>query len=488
MAVSFAEIGSNILVPGVYAEFDPSRASSGLAAQPHVGLVVGQITAGSVGLQLVESSDGAEFGADSQLAAQIKAFRASDNKTELWAYAFADPAGAITGDVDFTGTATESGEIALYIAGRRISVLVASGDAALDVSATATAAVADYVATKVDLPVTGAQDVPNTGVDLTAVHTGNPGLQVVMGVNLAPGEKLPAGITVNITQMNGSGTEVDYDTLVTALGDQQFNSVGLGASTKVEVDKLITEFEDRWGPDRPIDGQLFAAVGGTQGSLTTYGNLMNSQVFTGIGHEVSALMRPSYEIAAAVAGESAKQVQIDPARPYTDLPLSGFRGAHTSAQFTSAQRQIILSDGMSTLTADRTGQLKIERLVTTYQLNSGGQPDTAYQDLSTVTNLSNLRFTLRAYISTKYPRHKLMDDGNVVPAGQAIVTPSTIRASIIELSNLWYDRGQVENLEQFAEDLIVERNGGDPNRVDAVLVPDLINAFLVSANKISFIR
>ena len=50
------------------------------------------------------------------------------------------------------------------------------------------------------------------------------------------------------------------------------------------------------------------------------------------------------------------------------------------------------------------------------------------------------------------------------------------------------DLGWVENFDQFAEELVVERNQSDPNRMDFLLPPDLMNNFLVSAAKMSFLR
>jgi len=49
------------------------------------------------------------------------------------------------------------------------------------------------------------------------------------------------------------------------------------------------------------------------------------------------------------------------------------------------------------------------------------------------------------------------------------------------------DAGLIENLDEFIENLIVERNTTDQNRVDALIPPDLINQFRVLAGLIQFI-
>ena len=47
--------------------------------------------------------------------------------------------------------------------------------------------------------------------------------------------------------------------------------------------------------------------------------------------------------------------------------------------------------------------------------------------------------------------------------------------------------GLVENAEQFKRDLICERNATDPNRLDWLLSPDLVNNFMVGGVKIAFL-
>ena len=50
-----------------------------------------------------------------------------------------------------------------------------------------------------------------------------------------------------------------------------------------------------------------------------------------------------------------------------------------------------------------------------------------------------------------------------------------IKSEIIAMYSRLETEGIVENAEAFAENLIVERNASDPNRVDVLLPPDLVN-------------
>ncbi|AXW58918.1 hypothetical protein CJO93_08400 [Ralstonia solanacearum] len=88
--------------------------------------------------------------------------------------------------------------------------------------------------------------------------------------------------------------------------------------------------------------------------------------------------------------------------------------------------------------------------------------------------------------SQKFPRHKLANDGTVFDAGQAVATPSMIRAELIALFRDWEEAGLVEDFDQFKADLQVARSSTDVNRVDVRIPPNLINQFRVFAAQIQF--
>ncbi len=87
----------------------------------------------------------------------------------------------------------------------------------------------------------------------------------------------------------------------------------------------------------------------------------------------------------------------------------------------------------------------------------------------------------------KYPRHKLASDGEIFDSGQAIVTPSTLKAEFLVLFLIWRGRALVEGYDQFKADLIVTRNTSDVNRVDWRASPNLVNGLRVMAGQIQFL-
>jgi phage tail sheath gpL-like len=490
MSIGFDQIALTINTPGVYVEFDNSRAVQGVQIQPHDVLICGQklstgsATAGQI-YSVGSASDAISlFGATSQLAQMIAAYKAIDPLTPVYACSSAADAGTnASGSITWTGTATEDGELVLYIGGRRVVVAVADGDTAADVETAALAA----LALETDLPVTAAGD-SGSGVDLTAVQDGTIGNQIMLGVCLLEGEHVPAGLTVTVTAMASGATDPSYSGIITAMGEDQYHTIVVGLANDTVLDLFEAELESRWGPMRAIEGVVFGAYYDTRANLTTAGNARNSLTSVLVGCEKSALLDLPWEVAAQTAAINAKQTQVDPSRACTGLSFSGVSAPARGSRFTRAERDILLSDGVSTTKAGSDGRLLVERLITTWQTNSNGIADVSYKDLTTVRLLAALRYSVRARISSKYGRFKLMDDGNPIPAGQPIVNPSILKAEMIVLFQEWQDLGWVEDLDQFKSELVVERDGSDPNRVNMILPPNLINNLLVTAAKISFLR
>jgi phage tail sheath gpL-like len=101
--------------------------------------------------------------------------------------------------------------------------------------------------------------------------------------------------------------------------------------------------------------------------------------------------------------------------------------------------------------------------------------------------LSYIRFSMKARITQKYGRHKLANDGTRFSPGQAVATPNIIKAELINLFKELEERAIVENADQFKAELIVERNANNPNRLDVLAPPDLVNQLVICGVKIQFL-
>jgi phage tail sheath gpL-like len=141
---------------------------------------------------------------------------------------------------------------------------------------------------------------------------------------------------------------------------------------------------------------------------------------------------------------------------------------------------------MATFTVDDDGTVRIQRAVTTYKKNASNVPDPSYRDTETMATLQRLAQEVRIRIAQKFPRMKLAPNGSRIGFGQALVTPNDVRAELVALFSEWEERGLVHDFTQFKQDLRVEINVDDPNRLDVLLPPNLVNQLRITAIQLQF--
>lgn len=484
MTISFNNIPANVRVPLFYAEVDATQA--GYFAQQNRALLIGHKTTGASAADnvpvLVSTTDQARaiFGVGSMLARMHEVYRRNDSFGEVWCVPVPPSAGdAAEGTVTYTGPATGAGTIALYIGADRVQVGVANADSATAIGA----AVAAAVNANTTLPVTAA--AAGGVVTLTARHVGLVGNDIKVQHNyrgIAGGEQLPAGVSAVIVQPSGGTGTPDLDTAIANMGDDEFDFIITPFGDSASLDDyrvLMNDSTGRWAWNRQIYGHVYSALRGSFGALQAAGVLRNDQHVTLAGIE-PGVPNPVWEYAAAYGARNAVFINADPARPTQTGELIGILPAPSTGRFIQTERQTLLSSGIAT-SYTQSGAVRIERAVTTYQKNLWGQADPSYLDSETLHTLAYILRRLRSRITTKYPRHKLADDGTRFGAGQAIVTPAVIRGELAAEYAELEERGIAENAKAFNANLIVERNADDPNRLDVLLPPDLVNQLRVFA-------
>jgi len=486
--VDFNSIPATMLVPGFFAEFDGSKATQGPSIQTYRLLVIGQrITAGTVAELVpttVTTADQARgyFGAGSMLHGMAKTLFANNRFTSATFVALEDAAGTLaTLDVTFSVGTPAAGTIFFYVAGRRLTVTTTTVSTPTTIGDSITAAItADD-----SLPVTASNALGV--VSITAKNDGTIGNTIDWRLNYYDGEALPSGVTVDVAQgtLATGATDPDVSTVWAVLGETHYNVIVNPYSDAASLALVDTELAERWGPTRAIEAVAISAHQDTHANLITYGDALNSKHLSVVGFDKSPT--PPYEWAAAIAGLVAGRAQNDPARPFQRMRVAGVLAPWAVDQFTIEERNLLLPDGVATYTVDAGGNVLVERLVTTWQENASGAPDTAFRDLNTVLTLGYLRYDLRTQFLTRYPDHKLANDGTRFGAGQKVLTPKIAKAEVLRIARGWETLALVEDLDTFKNDLIVERNGSDPNRLDLLIPPDLVNQFRVGAASIEFL-
>nr|WP_311528704.1 phage tail sheath subtilisin-like domain-containing protein [uncultured Ralstonia sp.] len=507
--VSFQHIPSNLRVPLFYAEMDNSLANMG--GQALNALLIGQMlpsgsaTPNKPVLVTDPKSALTLFGQGSMLARMVATYRLQDaGSCNLWCIPLQDDPAASPayGTITVSGYANAAGAIALYIAGQRVNVGVQLGDNPNSIAANIAAA----IDAANDLPVTASIGAANAFAGYAAARVAASAVEGGAVVTLtskwrgqtanditvqdsflgwSAGESIPAGLSLAYSAPTLTGGSTDPTlaaTAIPAMGDDPYDFILHPYAQAQALNDLQLELNDstgRWSYAKQIYGHAYTALRGMLSDLVAFGMTRNGQ-----HHTVAAIdadcPNPCWEYVAAYGGANAVDIAADPARPTQTTPLLGMLAPRAGNRFLFEDRQALLNYGIATSYVSG-GQLRVERAITTYQQNAFGAPDTSYLDSETLHTSAYVLRTLKGVITSKYPRHKLADDGTRFAAGQAIVTPSVIKGELCAAYGQMEYLGIVENLDTFKHYLIVERDTTDPNRVNVLFPPDYVNQLRVFA-------
>lgn len=492
MTIQFNSISSTQREPVFAVEFDSSKAQQGPTLLAYKALIIGQKLVGGTATadQVVKATSVDQVitlaGRGSMLHRQAIAWFANNKVTELWLGVLSDNGAGVAaqGTITVTGPATATGTIALYLGGVRITVGVNNGDAQ---NAIATAIVA-AITSAADLPITAAA-VANV-VTWTYRHKGEAGQGYDVRHSFLDGEALPAGVAIAIAATTAGTTNPVLTNLIAAMADMWFQIWTQPYTDATSLTALETELADRWGPARQMDGVSITSKAGSFSTLTTLGSGRNSKHTVIQGQPSANPLTPPMEMAAATAAQVALSASIDPARPFQTLIVNGVMAPSQVDLFSDTERNLLLFDGISTSKVGAGQVVQLGRVITTYQLSPAGADDTAYLDVTTPLTLAYLRYDFRTRMQIKYPRHKLGNSGVQYGAGQLVITPDDGKAEAVtwfeDMQKLGLVEGGDDALALFQQNLVVERDLGDPNRMNWLLPPDLMNQFIVGAAQIQF--
>ncbi|MDU2730518.1 MULTISPECIES: phage tail sheath subtilisin-like domain-containing protein [Pantoea] len=484
MSVSYPNIPSNLRVPLFWAEMDNSEANTTQDSGPSllIGFASTDSTIAKNQLTIMPSAAlaGKVAGRGSQLARMVAKYRAIDPFGELWVIAVDEPEGDVaTGTLTITGNAQASGTLSLYIGASRVQAAVVTGDAPTAIATTLVA----VINANADLPVTASAAAGV--VTLTARHKGLTGNDIPLLLNYygtIGSENMPDGVNVAITAMAGGTGAPDLSGTVAAMGDEPFDFIGTPFSDSASLATIALEMNDssgRWSYARQLYGHVYTAKIGTLSDLVAFGDTLNNQHITVAGYE-TGVQTAADELVALRTARNAVFIRNDPARPTQTGELTGALPALAGSRFTLTEQQSLLMHGIATAYSEG-GVLRIQRDITTYKQNAYGVADNSYLDSETLHTSAYVIRQLKSIITSKYPRHKLANDGTRFGPGQAIVTPAVLKGEMCASYRTMERAGIVENFDLFKQHLVVERNVSDPTRVDVLFPPDYVNQLRVFA-------
>jgi phage tail sheath gpL-like len=503
MPVSFERIPANIRVPLFYAEISAREAAYFQQLQPTLLFGPKFASAPAVDYQPVLVTDASQaagmFGAGSVLADMVASYRRNDLVGTLWCIPHPEPASAGKANKTDTiaGTAAQAGTAAVYISGDRYAVTIAQGDTGPTIASRLAALINGdaFALVTADAPAPGGGGTSGT-LSYIAKQGGVIGNEIMRIWNwrgLSGGEYTPAGITITSTGDTdlsgpleaGTGTP-DIAQVIASMGDDEYDFICSPYTDTTSLDALTAEMNDitgRWAWSRQIYGHVFAAKQGTPATLQTFGMTRNDPHTSVLGFGESPTV--SWRRAAALCGQAAASLRIDPARPLQTLIMAGIQPPARGQRFKLADNNTLLYSGVAT-EMEAGGAAAIQRCVTTYRVNMWNQPDPSWLDVQTPATLAYIIRFMRQRIMQKFGRHKLADDGTPFGFGQAIVTPRIIRAELVAAYSELISQGIAENMDAFKAFLIVERDANDPNRINVLLPPDLINQLRIFAMLVEF--
>jgi phage tail sheath gpL-like len=488
MPISFNNIPANWRIPLYWVEVDPSKAGLPIFAG-NVLLVGVQLTGPTLShapanIPLAIASQAQAdfaFGQGSQLANMFKAYFRNNFAGSVYGLPMAEGTTAATGSITVSSPPTQAGTYHLYVAGTHVSVDVTGTDTPTIVAA----AIAAAINADKNLPVSATASV--AVATITCKGKGIYGNDIKMSDNYfgaIGGEVMPTGMAVTYVQLTGGAGVPTFTTAISNLGEVEYEYVCMPYTDSTSLTAWETEygFSDtgRWGFIRQHYGHIFSALRESYANLLVFGATRNCAQLSVMGVELQA-QSPVYEWAAAYTAKAARALLNDPARPLQSLHLEGIVPAKGESRFLMSELNNLSISGIATQRVFADNIPTIARETTTATLNLYGISDDAYEVVTTLATLAKLLRNQRQAITSKFPRHKLANDGTRFGAGQAIVTPKTVKAELVAQYRIDEFNGLVEDSANFKKNLIVERDPNDPNRLNVLYPPDLVNQLRVFA-------
>jgi len=507
--ISFNNIPNTLRNPGVYAEVDNSRALQSLVANPHKVLIIGQKnvdtnnptkgTAENATIYSISRAAVADgyFGTESLLSRMCNTFKDNNPNTELYAMALSGGTVQAQAQIDFSvllsfnggSCSTFNEPVNLMINGQNTQLTLTQSMLATSVAAAYKVLISEAGTYPVTASASGAFLI------LSVLNSGTFGNYLDTRFNYFDGQSFPTCFDSNVTAsfLSNFGIHVvgvgaaDLADAWSVIENEQYHYIAQPYIDATNLGEIEDELETRFKPLIDKQGHGFTAVRGTQASCTTLGNSRNSPHNTIMGAYDSPTAPEEW--AAALCAQAAFNLNNDAARPLHYLKLSGILSPPEVNKFTQTERNTLLYDGIATWLTDTSNNILIERCITSYQSNAAGIPDPSYLDIQTLATLGEIRFQFKSRMVTRFvvPRFKLASDTFPAQPGMKVARPKDVKAEIIALFTSLRDIGLVENLDEFVENLVVERNATDVNRVDVLLPPDLINQFRILAGLLQFV-
>ncbi|MDR1575712.1 MAG: phage tail sheath protein [Treponema sp.] len=486
MAIPFTQIPDVLLVPGQYQEVDNSLAGS--TSEIKKALIIacksaaGTAPAGTPVRVLSDLKAAALFGYGSPAAILTRIFLALNKIEECWVLPVAAPGAATPWQKIYTVSVTtaQQGGAAITVNGAKIdAAAVVPGASAEEVAA----AIVARINSEVWLPIeaeagedgefTVKAVVPGTSGNANSVTI----VSEAVGVTITEGAVTQGAQTANITP------------LFPGLGSVRYNYVISDFDDPDNIAALATELTSRFGAMRQIGGRAFVALSGELGSVSEPGTVLARAAAINNPHIVLVprLTNPQLpgEWAARWCAIACRILADDPAANTYDLTVTGLA---SKVELDADTRQIMLTAGIATCRLDTTGNVLIERLVTSYTENSDGGRDTSYLDIQVPETVDAVRTYINAEAKKRYKTWKLASTEENFGSGAKVMTAGIFRSFLCELYQAVFikEKRWCQDFDGYKSSLIVEVKSGSKTWLEYSHQPNLIGQFYIGAGLLQF--
>jgi phage tail sheath gpL-like len=410
MPIPFTQIPAALLVPGQYQEIDSSLA--GVSGEIKKALIIAYKSAAGTAPEgvpvraLSGLKAAALFGYGSPAAILAKIFLELNKTEECWVLPVDAPEGATCWQQAYTVAVTTAlqGAAAITVNGAKIdAAAVAAGASAAAVAA----AIVARINSEVWLPVEA--EVGESGaftVKSVTMGTGGNDNTVAIaseaaGVTIAAGEVTPGAQAANIKPL--------FD----RLGNVRYHYFIYDFSDAGNIAALAAELTSRYSALRQIGGRAFVALSGELGSVSEAGTVLAQAEAVNNPHIVLVprLENPQLpgEWAVRWCAVACRILADDPAANTYDLTVTGLS---SDKEIDADTRQSMLMAGIASYRLDTTGNVLIERLVTSYTENTDGGRDTSYLDIQVPETIDAVRTYINAETKKRYRTWKLAGTGS----------------------------------------------------------------------------
>jgi len=486
MPIPFTQIPEILLVPGQYQEIDNSLAGS--TGDIKKALIIaykseaGTAPAGKPVRVLSDLKAAALFGYGSPAAILAKTFLALNKIEECWVLPVDVPEAATPWRKKFTVsvTAAQKGAAAITVNGQKIDAAAITDNAAAGEIA---AAIVARINSELWLPVEAEAGI-NGEFTVKSVVAGTGGNFNNVIINSEA-----AGVAIDGGTVTPGTQSANIAPLFPGLGSARYNYVVSDFSEPENIAALGAELTSRFGAMRQIGGRAFVALSGEIGSVSEPGSVLGQAEAVNNPHIVLVprLTNPQLpgEWAARWCAVACRILADDPAANTYDLTVTGLA---SDVEVDADTRQILLAAGIATYRLEKTGNVLIERLVTSYTENTDGGRDTSYLDIQVSETVDAVRTYVNAEAKKRYKTWKLASTEENFGAGAKVMTAGIFRSFLCELYQAVFiqQKRWCQDFDGYKNSLVVEIKKDSKTWLEYSHQPNLIGQFYIGAGLMQF--